>query len=291
MEPRKSISDHLDRMQTVHPSRFWYRLVSGVVKFGVRITRLLPRGLWLRIREEAAVVRRLDYGRFPIYMCVDSWIENDVRLHSCSKEPYTVEWIESRFKPGDVFYDVGANVGAYSLIVFKFLSGQTQIYAFEPGFVVFPQLCRNIYLNGASKAVVPLQIALAHQTSITPFNYQNLIPGGALHSLGAAIDYLGKDFQPVLSLDTLSYRLDDFVEQFGLQIPNHIKIDVDGAEYQVLQGSEKILGRQEVRSVLVEVNEERVGGGDIVRFLEERGFVLRGRGAENSLFCRKDAQD
>ena len=268
--------------------RFRERFLRGVVKCGVGITRLLPMGLWLRIREEASVVRQLDYTRRPIYICVDSWIENDVRLYPCSKEPYTVEWIEGWFKPGDVFYDIGANIGAYSLIVFKFLGGQTKIYAFEPGFVAFPQLCRNIYLNGGGKSIVPLQIALAHETSIAKFNYQNLVSGGALHSLGAAVDYLGRDFEPVLSLDALSYRLDDFVEQFGLQTPNHIKVDVDGTEYQVLQGSEKILGRPKLRSVLVEVHQERGIGGDIARLLEKNGFVLQGRRDENSLFCRKD---
>lgn len=266
------------------------RLLGVVIKFGVGLTRLLPIGLWLRIREEAAVVRRLDYGRRPIYMCVDSWIENDVRLHSCSKEPYTVKWIENWFSPGDVFYDIGANVGAYSLIVFNFLSGNTKIYAFEPGFATFPQLCRNVYLNGASRCIVPFQVALSYETSLRTLNYQNVLPGGALHSLGAAVDYLGRDFHPVLTLDTLTYRLDDFVEQFGLPIPTHIKIDVDGTEYQVLQGSEKILGRPEVRSILLEVNEERAGAIDILGVLEKNGFVLDDRRGENSLFCRKNPE-
>lgn len=263
-------------------------LGSVVVRMGVGITHLLPARLWLRIREEAAMVRRMDYERHPIYMCVDSWIENDYRLHSCKKEPGTVTWIESWFKPDDVFYDIGANVGAYSLVAFRFLGGQTTIYAFESGFVTFPQLCRNIYLNGAGEVIVPLQVALSDQTSITAFHYQNLVPGGALHALGYPIDHQGKQFQPVFTLPTLSYRLDDFVRQFGLPLPNHIKIDVDGTEYQILKGSEEILARPGLRSILLEFNEEHEGSDKIEQLLEEYGLALHGRRRENHLFLRKD---
>src|SRR3990172_968955 len=118
-------------------------LFQTVVRVGAGITRMLPPRLWFRILGEARRVKRMDYGRHPIYMCVDSWIENDVRLRSCNKEPGTVEWIENWFRSGDVFYDIGANTGAYSLVAFRFLSGKAKIYSFEPGFVTFPQLCKN----------------------------------------------------------------------------------------------------------------------------------------------------
>lgn len=264
------------------------RLVGLAVRVGVFAIHLLPTRVWLRIREGATVVRLVDYERYPIYMCVDSWIENDVRLHSCKKEPGTVEWIESWFKPGDVFYDIGANVGAYSLIAFRFLRGKIKIYAFEPGFVTFPQLCRNIYLNGAAEVIVPFQVALSDQTSIAAFHYQNLVPGGALHALGAPVDQDGRRFQPVFTLPTLSYRLDDFVRQFGLPMPNHIKIDVDGTEYQILKGSEEILALPELRSILLEANEEREGADEIVRLLEENGLALHSLRNENIVFSRKD---
>jgi len=107
-----------------------YLLRRLVVPVCVRVIRLLPTRLRLAIREGTAVVRRMDYERCPIYMYVDSWFENEVRLHSCKKEPGTIDWIESWFKPGDVFYDIGANIGAYSLVAFRFLSGKTKIYAF-----------------------------------------------------------------------------------------------------------------------------------------------------------------
>jgi len=223
-------------------------------------------------------------------MCVDSWIENDVRLHSCNKEPATVEWIESSFKAGDVFYDIGANVGAYSLVCFGFLQGKTKVYAFEPGFTTFPQLCKNIYLNSAGEVIVPLQIALSDETCVSAFHYQNLVPGGALHTLGAPIDYRGKRFNPEVTVPTLTYKLDEFVRQFGLPVPNHMKIDVDGTEYQVLKGSEVILRSPELRSIILEINEERGCADEIGRLLQKNGFVLQSERNELRVYYRRNLE-
>ena len=263
------------------------RLVEFVVRMGVFVTGLLPSRIWFLIREKTAVVRRMDYDRHSVYMCVDSWIEKDVRLHSCKKEPETIAWIESWFTPGDVFYDIGANVGSYSLVAFRFFAGKIRIYSFEPGFVTFPQLSRNIYINGASEAIIPFQLALSEQTIITPFHYQNITPGGALHALGAPVDYCGKKFKPVFTLPTLSYRLEDFVCQFGLPVPNHIKIDVDGTEYQILKGAVETLSRLELRSILVEINKEHEDTDKIKRLLEENRFVVHSHHNENTLYIRK----
>jgi len=94
----------------------------------------------------------------------------------------------------------------------------------------------------------------------------------------------------VCTLPTLSYRLDDLVRQFGLPMPNHIKIDVDGAEYQILEGAHKILAHPELSSVLLEINEKRGVADEIVGLLEKNRFVLHSRRNENSLFYRKGIQ-
>jgi FkbM family methyltransferase len=261
-------------------------VVRALVRAGVWVVHLLPTKLWIRIREESAIVRPMDY-KLPIHICVDSWIENEVRLRSCEKEPGTVEWIEKWFRPGDVFYDIGANVGPYSLVAFRFVGGSIKIYAFEPGFMSFPQLCRNVYLNKGNEAIIPLQVALSDRTSLTAFHYQNLSFGGALHALGDPIDHRGNQFHPVFTIPTLTYRLDDFVRKFGLLLPNHIKIDVDGNELQILRGAGDILRRQELRSILLEVNEERKDAGDMVKLLEASGFVLHSQRYENCLYYRR----
>jgi FkbM family methyltransferase len=277
---------------------FWFRVVAyvfrgiwtGIIAVFVHTfswaIRCLPSRARLQIRNKVALVRKMDYTQAPIYISVDSWIEDELRSREVEKEPGTVDWIEHWLKAGDVFYDIGANVGSYSLITFAHLKGKTKIYSFEPGFLSFSQLCKNIKLNGASQCISPFQVALSDETSLIDLHYQNLETGGALHALGNPIDFKGERFEPVFSLPTLSYRLDDFVAQFGLPKPNHIKMDVDGLEFDILQGGDKTLSHTGLQSILLEIE----GNEDPKRFdawFEEKGMVLHSRRDYNSLYVRK----
>ena len=66
--------------------------------------------------EQAGLQAAADYDRQAIKMGVSSWIEYSIRLHSCKKEPETIAWIEGELSEASVLYDVGANVGAYTLV-------------------------------------------------------------------------------------------------------------------------------------------------------------------------------
>ena len=227
----------------------------------------------LELRNGIKVTGRMDYARHAIYLHVDSLTEYETRLHSCRKEPDTVQWIEDSMKPGDVFYDVGANVGVYSLVAAKCFAGAVKVYAFEPAFLNFSQLCRNISLNGCQETVFPLSLALSDKTNIGEFKYHDLETGGSLHTLGEAIDYKGDRFTPVLAQKVLSYRLDDLIDQFKIPSPTHIKIDVDGIEKAVLEGALDALSDLSLRSLVVEL-EEGERQREIVELLVAKGFTL-----------------
>lgn len=227
----------------------------------------------LELKNGINLTGKMDYSPHDIYLHVDSLTEYETRLYSCQKEPDTVNWIEDSMQPGDLFFDVGANIGAYSLIAAKCFAGAVKVFAFEPAFSNFSQLCRNIALNNCQDAVFPLSLALSDQTRIGEFNYYDLETGGALHTLGEAIDYKGDRFTPVLIQKMLSYRLDDFIEQFKIPSPTHIKIDVDGIEKAVLQGAQKTLSSPSLRSIDVEL-EEGEGQREITELLVAKGFKL-----------------
>lgn len=241
------------------------------------ITKILPDRFLLIIKANANSVKKMDYEHCDIFLNIDSAIEYDIRLNSCKKEPETVEWIETFFKEGDVFFDIGANVGAYSLVASKFFNGKIAVYAFEPAFPTFPQLCKNVLLNRCQGCIIPLQIALSDKTIIDNFNYLDLIPGGACHAFGEAIDYKGDVFKPIFKQPILSYRIDDLVKQFEIPIPNHIKIDVDGIEFSILKGADETLENPLVSSILLELEEGREEAKQIIVFLSRKGFEVHSK--------------
>jgi FkbM family methyltransferase len=220
----------------------------------------------------------LDYERHPIWLYVTSDPERHWRARTCAKEPWTVDWIETHIKEGDVFYDIGANVGAFSLIAAKRCRNNLTVVAFEPGYSSFAHLCDNIVLNACDRSIIPIPLPLGAATGLAGFKYRSLHPGQSRHALREAMPLprKGKDKQsgryeqPVLAM-----RLDELVSRFQLPPPTHIKLDVDGAELKVLEGAGPLLDGPSLRTVLMEVAETLTES--VTCLLQKKGFRLASR--------------
>jgi FkbM family methyltransferase len=253
------------------------RSFDGLIARGASAAiSVLPLRVRVLVRERFSGIGTLDYPRHPIRLRVDSETELG-RLNACRKEPETIEWIEGFVKPGDVVYDIGANVGAYSFVVDRVTSGTATVYAFEPSFSTYAQLSRNIALNQCAGRVIPLHIALSDANGLVPFNYSSLQPGAALHALGPVGELNGRGFIPEFTQPVPSYRLDDLIQAFRLKPPNHMKLDVDGIELRILRGACRTLADRSLRTVLVEVEPGKPEAVAAERVLVEAGFALRSR--------------
>jgi FkbM family methyltransferase len=268
------VRDHLTASQVEQLRTIRDRI--SIASLGARALRLLATRRLVRLKEQLQLTGRLDYPRGNILMNLDSSAQL-ARLGSCAKEPETVEWIESHMRPGEVLYDIGANVGCYSLVSHAVTGGDCTVYAFEPSFSTFSALCQNVLVNDCGAAIIPLQVVLSDETKLLKFHYRDTMPGSALHCMAEAVVSGESLFKPACTQPILGYRLDDLVTQFSLAWPNHIKLDVDGAELLVLRGSTAVLECSRLRSMLVEVDEERYPSGEIPRFLQNRGFEARSR--------------
>ncbi len=233
---------------------------------------------------------KLDYSRHPIFLAVDSPL-GILRTRACEKEPETVKWIEEFIKPGEVFFDIGSNVGAYSLVASKFLAGEVKVYAFEPSFSTYNQLCHNIILNHCQDSIYPFMLALNDVTGMVGFDFHSLEAGDAEHILVSNGDVLQTKFQPVYRQALFGFRLDDLVSNFDFPQPIHIKLDVDGAELAVLHGASGIIQNTALRSILVEVRKDKYAE-EVESLLRSSGFELvsmhdRGNGIIwNYIFAR-----
>ena len=219
---------------------------------------------------EGARKVRLDYDGCSVWLLVTSPMEEKWRVRACQKEPWTVEWIE-RLTAGDVLYDIGANVGAFSLLAAKRLDHALRVVAFEPGYANFAKLCDNIVLNGCDGSVIPLSVPLWSSTTMTAFKYRSLDPGQSRHAIKEVAPGKAKDkgfdryVQPMLAMS-----LDDVLRQYELPQPTHIKLDVDGAELRVLDGARESLRSPALRSILAEVERELIA--DVVARMSAAGF-------------------
>jgi FkbM family methyltransferase len=161
----------------------------------------------------------------------------------------------------------------YSLIAAKRHQGRVRVVAVEPGYANFAALCENIVLNGCSRWITPLPVPVSSTTTLGMFSYSSLEPGAADHNprRTGPINSVGSAYQQPM----LTYRLDDLISTFGLPRPNHIKLDVDGAEGAVVSGAIETLRDAALRSLLIEIAKDQTDR--VVSLLSESGLELRER--------------
>lgn len=185
-----------------------------------------------------------------------------------TKERDTIQWIDS-FEPGDVFYDIGANVGTYS--IYAAVARKVRVYAFEPAFHNFYLLNRNVILNELHD-VQPFNLAFSDENKREQIFMKTTLDGDAGVNLGESVDCNREAFDPAYAQVILAYALDDFIDRFGAEFPNHIKIDVDGLEPEIIRGAAATLADSRLRSLLIEVDESDPANTEMIEQIVGAGF-------------------
>jgi len=240
-------------------------------------------------------ITKCKVGREVVLLSTESVREFKRAKGYATKEPGTLKWIENNFKTGDVIYDIGANIGQYSLYPAKLLKGDCKVYAFEPEALNFAKLNYNIKLNDLSKSVLAYPIALINENKLDKLYLKRFGYGEAFSAFGVAKDNLNKDFEPVHIEGSIGLTLDSLVFDYGLEQPNHIKIDVDGIERKVVEGGDRVMADNRLKSVLLETTRSE-GWEERERwfkdFFKERNMALSdyeasGRITQNLIFKRQ----
>lgn len=182
-----------------------------------------------------------------------------------TKEPDTIAWLRN-MEAGEVLFDIGANMGQYSLLAAQ---RGVRVHAFEPESQNFALLVRNIIINELSALVTPWPVALSDHISLEVLHLSSLIAGGSCHAYGESTDFHGKPHAFPHSQGSCSTTLDHFVAKYGHA--QHIKIDVDGFEHLVIKGGEVAIST--ARTVLVEINTNYPQHMELVSYMtNHQGF-------------------
>jgi len=166
-------------------------------------------------------------NKYGEYICGETF--DEVWIASSFHEPHVYkELIKKEF---DIFIDVGANIGKYSIILGKKLKDNGQVISIEPEPRNFEILNKNIKLNNL-KNVTAINNGLYSKKGKLDFYLTSEKSGDGAHSL---IKKTNNKIQ--IKVDTL----DNIIKEKGLKDIKLIKIDVEGAEANVLKGAKKTL--------------------------------------------------
>jgi FkbM family methyltransferase len=201
-----------------------------------------------------------------------------------TREPETIAWLGTLDERA-VLWDIGANIGAYSLYAAR---RGARVWAFEPAPASFAALSDNIRVNSLDGKIAALPIGLGGARGVHWLHMSTTNPGSVSHTLSA--DSHGtSEFRQA----ALSYDVDGFRRDFSLPQPTHIKLDVDGIEADILAGAAETLGAPSLRSLLVEIDfVDSPSNARIYGYAASAGLALTHRGGNdgyghcNAIFAR-----
>jgi FkbM family methyltransferase len=165
--------------------------------------------------------------------------------------------IIERFLPkqGDIVVDIGAHMGRYTIIGSKRVGAQGKVVAIEAHPSNFEMLNRNIKLNQLTN-VIPLNYAVFSKETKIKLYLPDEESGYTMHHsiMSNYIFTKYKDKTEDKFVEVSANTLDYFLQLEGITDVNWIKIDVEGAEFEVLKGAHNVLSNSKNISLLIEVH-------------------------------------
>ena len=212
-------------------------------------------------------------GRFEYRFRCETVREFNRCLKIFLKEPGTVEWIDQNVKSGNVFYDIGANIGVFTILAASRTGKTGRVYAFEPHGANFARLIDNITINNLQQVVFPNNFALSAQEGLFPFLYKSGDVGTSDSQLSVNRGDAHEGNNHLISELKFATTIDRLIASDEIAKPHHIKIDVDGNEYLILEGMSHLLsGEDRPVSIQVEMNDPHKQR--ILKFMADHGYRI-----------------
>jgi FkbM family methyltransferase len=219
------------------------------------------------VLEESTSNRKI---KFVINSCKEYFYRYK---YSYISEKCTIFWIDKLIKKNDIVWDIGANVGAYSLLIgkdFKLKNGAGHVYAFEPESSNFFSLNKNIQINSLSDYITATPLAFSKQLNFNKFYLSSLESGSATHSVIESKSD-GINFVPSYIQGIITLSIDLLIKKKNIPFPNHLKIDVDGHELEVIEGCLNTLKNKKLKYVIIEIA-QNLSRGYVENLIISHGF-------------------
>lgn len=224
-----------------------------------------PRG-WF---QNSSAVSRYD-GDLKIKLDIGEWIQQQIYFLDVFDER-GINFIKKHLKKGDVFVDVGANIGCYTLIAAKLVGSGGKVFAFEPVGEMHKKLRFNVELNGFKNVTVEKK-AVYEKSDVL-----KLYVSSAENTGMSGI--FRHDTESGVTEEVDAVALDDYIAENGIKRLDMVKIDIEGSELFALKGMEKTLAALKP-VIVIEISDEvlensPIKSADIIDFLESRNYTRK----------------
>ena len=214
------------------------RTVQGLPTGALKTAGLFLLDLRFRYFHRSFVAAPTEYD-FRVSGNTSDYIQRRLYVFGSWERPLS-HWIASALRPGDVFVDIGANIGYFSLLASRIVGDHGTVIAYEALPSVANQLDRNVALNRAMNVEVRRQAVSDSTGTIEIFR-------GPVENSGESSTVAGPGFASEGAVDCA--RLDDSITP-GTSVAG-IKIDVEGDELRVLRGAPQVLAKMPEGSFVV----------------------------------------
>lgn len=239
---------------------FIYLLSDFCEKYDLSYWTYFKKGFKLLILNPSKpfIIKTIYGFKLFIKPNIDSGLENSLYYHGIYEKGFA-NFLRKNLKEGDVFIDVGANIGLFTILASKCVGNTGKIFSFEPNPEIFEQLEINVSLN-KSKNIELFNFALGNNQS-----EEKLYP---ILQVNRGASSLIKPKDSNLSFKVNVKRFDDLFENI---IPCYIKIDVEGFEFEVIKGMKNIISSTNPPVLIVEYSQNRESANNSSELID---FIL-----------------
>lgn len=238
------------------------RRTYGALRSNPVLGPVLSRMVRSAIPEGSRIWMRVPHGLAQGY-----WYYADPRSErgytNGDHEPWLQDLLQSELGQGGCYYDVGAHSGFFAMIAARFVGPFGAIFAFEPDPKNKAILEANISRNGLCQITL-LEVAAWSSEGQVTFE---IAPEASNGTQGHICD-AGRENR--YRIVVAAVRLDDLVFKQGYRSPDLIKMDVEGAEWEALQGARRLLAEGKPKLLCEIHNPSQIG--QIRSYLEELGY-------------------
>ncbi|NMG05944.1 FkbM family methyltransferase [Brasilonema sp. UFV-L1] len=243
---------------------------------------LLPNRVvkWLN-RYDTAIT----YPQLPVVVQISSYgrsnqfeirnLHADIQRNIYFRGYYEIREInivKQFLRAGDIFVDVGANIGLYTILASNIVGQGGRVIAFEPSNQISKHLRRNLEINFIKNVKVE-QIALSRENGLATWS------GVMDTNEGAGSIIRNPENYTSIIEEVKTLKFDDYFVSHAFKKIRFMKIDVEGAEMLVLQGMSQVLEKKAVEYLMIEVSDyllPTVGSSsqELFQMLQKSGYDL-----------------